>query len=130
MTGERRAILARAISFPGHFTAEELARELSRGRPPVSRPTVYRAIPLLVEAGIIRRVAFTDRHSHYEAVKPRSHHEHLICLECGKIIEFFRPLLEKELLAACRRHRFRPGGHKVEVTGRCRDCRKKKGPAE
>jgi Fur family ferric uptake transcriptional regulator len=125
LTPERRAILNAAESFPRHFTAEELVRKLYRGRAPVSRPTVYRAIPLLLEARVLRQVAFTDRHAHFELFRPDCHHEHLICLGCGKIIEFFRPILENELLAACRRHRFHPRGHKVEITGYCRGCREK-----
>lgn len=122
LTSERKRILQGVSARSGHFDVDTLLYELRREGSPVSRGTVYRSIPLLVEAGILRPVAFTDRHAHYERVLPARHHEHLICLRCGRILEFQRLRLEKELEKVCRVNRFHPVGHKVEVTGYCATC--------
>jgi len=122
LTDERKRVWKAVSARSGHFDADTLLYELRRGGSPVSRGTVYRSIPLLVEAGILRPVAFTERHAHYERVLPARHHEHLICLRCGRILEFHQLRLEKELARACRVNRFYPVGHKVEVTGYCAAC--------
>jgi len=122
-TPERREIVEAIHAYSGHFDADNLIFLLRKRGSRVSRGTVYRTIPLLVEAGVIRPVAFTDRHAHYEDTCKTRHHEHLICLECGKVIEFFRPRMEKELETICRENNFQPVAHKMEVTGYCSDCR-------
>lgn len=122
-TSERKEIVESIHSYSGHFDADKLIFQLRKRGSRVSRGTVYRTIPLLVEAGVIRPVAFTDRHAHYEDTCKTRHHEHLICLGCGKVIEFYRPRMETELEKICREKKFQPVAHKMEVTGYCSDCR-------
>jgi Fur family ferric uptake transcriptional regulator len=122
-TRERKAIVEAVHSSTGHFDVEDLIFQLRKRRSRISRGTVYRTIPLLVEARVLRAVAFTDRHAHYEDTCKTRHHEHLICSRCGKVIEFLSPFLEKELERVCREHQFQPTAHKMEVTGCCRECR-------
>jgi len=88
----------------------------------VSRSTVYRALPLLVEFGILREVVYSEKHHNYECMVGRPHHEHLICLACGKIIEFSDERMEVPLEEACLKHRFKAVAHKTEVTGYCKKC--------
>ena len=122
LTRGRRELLRAVAGRSGHFDVETLVFDLRRGGSRLSRGTVYRSLPLLVEGGILRPVAFTDRHAHYENALEARHHEHLICLHCGAVIEFRRPALERELQSVCHSRRFEARGHKVEVTGLCAQC--------
>ena len=124
-TPERKTILEAVCSMDNHFEADELylaLREKSGRR--ISRATVYRTLPLLEESGLIRRVIFVDKHTHYEHVYDHLHHEHLICLKCGKIIEFYGQSLEDSLDDIAREHRFKAIAHKLEITGYCDNCSK------
>lgn len=124
-TPERRAILETVCSMHTHFEADELYRELrARNNRRISRATVYRTLPLLEECGLIRKVIFVDKHTHYETVYDHLHHEHLICLNCGRIIEFYRKTLEDTLAAIARENKFTPVAHKLEITGYCENCSK------
>jgi Fur family ferric uptake transcriptional regulator len=121
-TREREEIVRAVHSYSGHFDVDSLVFRMRENGSRVSRGTVYRTIPLLVEARVLRPVAFTDRHAHYEDTCKTKHHEHLICLGCGKVIEFYRENLEKELIEICRKNNFQPVAHKMEITGYCPEC--------
>ena len=124
-TAERRTILKKLFSIHDHFEADELYLKLrQKSDYRISRATVYRTLPLLEESGLIRRVAFVDKHTHYENVYAHKHHEHLICIKCGKIIDFYRKFLEDALEDVARKNGFEPVAHKLEITGYCKDCQK------
>ncbi len=125
-TKQRLEVIRAVGALQGHFDVESLVARLRRKGARISRGTVYRTIPLLVGAQLLRPVAFTDRHIHYEAVGRRRHHEHLICLRCGRVIEFCRDTIEREMERVCRRRGFRPLAHKVEVTGLCAHCARRR----
>ena len=122
LTQQRRAVVAAALTRKGHFSPDELAVQLYTASPPVSRATVYRVLPDLARAGLIRQVIFAEGHTHYEAVSADTHHEHLICEACGAILEFASPEIEEALARVCAEHGFTHHHHKVEVTGRCTHC--------
>lgn len=124
-TPERKRILEAVCSMDNHFEADDLYLNLREtiGRR-ISRATVYRTLPLLEESGLIRRVIFVDKRTHYEHVHDHRHHEHLICLKCGKIIEFYRQSLEDSLEDIARQNRFTSVAHKLEITGYCDACSK------
>jgi len=122
-TPERKTILKEVFTIHGHFEADELylgLRQKSDRR--ISRATVYRTLPLLEQSGLIRRVIFTDKHTHYENVYGHEHHEHLICLKCGKIIDFYRKSLEDTLENVARENEFKSVAYKLEITGYCKEC--------
>lgn len=124
-TPERRAIFNEVCRMQCHFEADELLFKLRQHKSKVSKGSVYRTIRLLETAGIIRPVVFTERHTHYERVAGRKHHSHLICLKCGKIIEFFKPKLAEGLKEVYKEYDFEEMDHKIETTGFCRRCRKR-----
>ena len=125
-TPERKVILKEVFSLNNHFEADELYFRLRQKRGQrISRATVYRTLPLLEESGLIRRVVFIDKHTHYELVYGNMHHEHLICINCGNVIEFYKKALEDSLEEVAREHSFEPIGHKLEITGYCKKCSKK-----
>jgi len=108
-----------------HFEADELYLRLrQKGDRRISRATVYRTLPLLEESGLIRRVVFIDKHTHYENVYGHLHHEHLICLNCGKVIEFYKQSLEETLEDIAQENKFKSMAHKLEITGFCEHCAK------
>jgi Fur family ferric uptake transcriptional regulator len=121
-TSERLLIFKEATKLPHHFSADELAFKVWQKDERVSRATVYRTIPLLLEFGVLREVVFSDKHHNYECVLGKAHHEHLICLKCGKIIEFSDDRMETPLDEACEKFNFKAVAHKTEVTGYCKNC--------
>ena len=122
----RDAIALAAFSMPGHFDVNELVQTLhDAGVKGAHRTTVYRNLPLLIEAGIIQPtlVSAGDRHL-YEAAFEREHHDHLLCTSCGRVVEFLFEafeVLQRDLAA---RHGFELTGHVHELFGRCEPCRK------
>ena len=127
LTSQRELILRQALAMKGHFEAEALHYELRKKKGHrVSKASVYRTLPLLVEAGLLREVEFVDRHAHYEQLSPAHQHEHLVCTECGKVIEFRRPSVERTLRQVAREHGFEDESHKIEITGLCKECRRQK----
>ena len=125
-TPERKVIVREIFSLHNHFEADELYLKLrQKGGQRISRATVYRTLPLLEQCGLIRRVVFIDKHTHYELAYGHIHHEHLICITCGNVIEFYKKSLEDSLEEVARENAFEPIGHKLEITGYCKKCRKK-----
>lgn len=125
-TPQRHEVFDEILRLGGHFSAEELVERLRErtGGPAISRATVYRTLPVLLECGLLREVLFTDKHTHYEAVHSRDHHEHMVCTGCGRTIEFDDSDLERVLRKIARTVRFSPVSHKVEVYGLCDRCRR------
>jgi Fur family transcriptional regulator, ferric uptake regulator len=125
-TPERKAIFREVEQLDTHFDADELFLRLYKKHSKVSRGSVYRTLRIFEEVGIIRAVVFTERHSHYERIIGKTHHSHLICIGCGKIIEFLNTKIATGLKEAYKKHCFKEFDHKIESTGLCRKCQKKK----
>ncbi len=121
-TPERQLVLKYVFEIHQHFEAEDLLLKIRQKGDRVSKGTIYRTLPLLVECNLIRPVEFVDHHLHYEHVYGHKHHEHLICLKCGKVIEFYDEMLEDEIKKVCTNNKFMLNGHKIEATGYCEKC--------
>lgn len=124
LTPERKVVLQEMFRSPGHLEAEDLLYNLRRKRKRASRATIYRTLELLVESGIVRKVDLGHGHSHYELVVDHPHHEHMICLACGKVIEFSDKAMEQTLSKLCEKSGFEQTSHRFEIFGRCGKCRK------
>ncbi|HEY3298970.1 MAG TPA: transcriptional repressor [Armatimonadota bacterium] len=124
-TSERRLILEEAFRIHDHFEADDVELGLRSRGYRVSRASVYRTLPLLVESGLLREVYSAEKHSHYEHVFGHKHHDHLICTSCGRTIEFSDWELEQLQEQICEKHRFDARSHKLEITGICDNCREK-----
>ncbi len=122
ITPQRREIVRQMLDMPGHFTAEDLVGPLHSTERKASRATIYRLIPALVEVGVLREVEHGYEHSHYEVARDPAHHEHLICQQCGRVIEFACPAIEGAIIEVCREHNFRQYQHGLEITGLCEEC--------
>ncbi len=124
-TTERQAILDRVFANHKHFEADELLVDLRQNKLKISKATIYRTLSLLVKCGLLREVIFGERHTHYEQVYGHEHHDHLVCNECGKIIEFVDHRIERLQDEVCKKNNFEPESHRLQIQGLCADCRKK-----
>ena len=125
MTGEREALVRAAIGRRRHFTLEELVEEVVRHDPRASRATVYRGLPILIEAGILQPVLVSDEPRRFELAFGRRHHDHLLCRRCGRVVEFRSSAIEELQLRVAARHGFRLTSHVHELVGDCSTCRRR-----
>ncbi|MCD6521668.1 transcriptional repressor [Candidatus Calescamantes bacterium] len=121
-TPERRKIVEEIISFHDHFDVETLYHRLKRK---VSLATIYRTLPLLRESGLIREVLRCQGRAVFESVWGHPHHDHLICIVCGKVIEFEDERIEKLQEEVCRKFGFQPVEHRLGIKGYCKECQRK-----
>lgn len=116
MTGQRRTIAAVLEESDDHPDVEELYARATAKDPGISIATVYRTVKLFEEAGILDRLEFGDGRARYEDAE-REHHDHLIDLATGEVIEFVDPEIEalQEKIAARLGYELR--GHRLELYG-------------
>ena len=124
-TPQRAAILDAIFSAHGHFDADDLFFGLRKDNKRISKATVYRTLELLLAAGLIRQVDFGKGHRAFELIFGRSHHDHLICTSCGKVVEFDDPTVQELQTRVCRRFSFRPESHSLRIRGQCAGCLKR-----
>jgi len=125
LTKEREEIISEIEKIEGHFNPEELYIRMKNHCSKVSRASIYRTLHLLLECGFIEVVERFDRHTHYEKVDTKKHHDHMICIKCGKIIEFFSPTLELLQEEICEKKNFKMLRHTLEIFGYCNNCKNK-----
>lgn len=120
VTETRRKILRAVLAQRGHFDATDVWESLRRDR--VSIATVYRTLELLEQAGLIRKVRLGKSHAHYERVLTREDHGHLICRNCGRVIEFELGRMGSALARMAEGEGFVLEKVQVQGTGLCREC--------
>ncbi len=125
-TRERFVLLEEIMHSSGHFDADELYSTLATKGLKASRATVYNTLDLLVECGIISRYRFGENHSRYEKAFGRPRHDHLICIECGDIIEFVSEKLDKIQREVCDEKKFKHQNSTLQIFGICYKCQSKK----
>ncbi len=125
VTSQRLKILAAFLKTEKHVSCDELYRQLRRNNPEIGYATVYRTLKLIRETGLAREVDFGDRVSRLEHDYGHSHHDHLICLKCGKFFEVFDPAIEELQEKLAKKHNFTPVKHKMDIFGYCQKCREK-----
>ena len=116
MTDQRRVVARVLSSAKDHPDVEELYRRAHAVDPHISIATVYRTVRLFEEAGIIERHDFRDGRSRYEEA-PDVHHDHLIDMRSGKVIEFVDEDIEKLQNAIAKRLGFKLVDHRLELYG-------------
>lgn len=132
VTAQRQAIIDTVFSTRQHFTAEQLL-EWSRQRDKsVSRATVYRTLPLLTESGLVREMDFGKDYMFYDPNYAESpHHNHIICQDCEKIVEFESDKIEQLETEISHRLGFSVNTHRLQITANCEEfqrhgtCKKK-----
>jgi Fur family transcriptional regulator, ferric uptake regulator len=125
LTGPRRAIIETVFGTEQHFTAEELLKWARRRDKSVSRATVYRTLPLLTESGLVREMDFGKDYKYYDpnyAEHPQ--HHHIICQDCGRIVEFESQKIAQLEDEISRRLGFAMKAHRLQITATCEEFRK------
>jgi len=125
LTSERKLILKEVFSRHDHFDAEALFQAFLERRENVSRATIYRTLPLLVESGLVQEAMRCGERVCYEHIYGHKSHGHIICMGCGKIIEFENSKLEAIKEKTCAKYGFKPTEFRFGIKGYCRECRKK-----
>lgn len=126
LTRQREEILRCLMDADRHLSVEEIYDRIRRKDPTLGRATVFRTVKLLHGCGLVAEVGAANGRSKYELKADRPHHDHMICIECGRIIEFQSPMMERFQDEAIRRQGFVALWHRHEIFGRCVECNKKK----
>lgn len=123
-TRQRSLIIDTFLASEGHASVEEIWSRVRSADAKVSVATVYRTMKLLVESGLAHARNFGDGQTRYEAAIGRHHHDHLICTNCGDIIEFENDRIEQLQDTIAKRHGFKVTSHKMELYGLCKNCQR------
>ncbi|MBM3118405.1 MAG: transcriptional repressor [Chloroflexi bacterium] len=125
VTAQRTLLLELLRQSDEHLDADELYQQARKRNFRISLSTVYRNLQLFKKLGLVEEHHFAEEHHHYE-VKPEAEHQHLLCLNCGKIVEFACPLSQKFREDIGKQYDFHITGVDVRMTGLCSTCCKKK----
>ena len=123
-TPERAEILETVLECSEHFSAESLVSELRKRKRNVSLATVYRTIPVLIECGFVEpSIKMGDVEYFERRAAGNQHHDHILCTECGKIVEFYSAEIEELQDKIAVKHGFRLLHHSHVLKGICQGCR-------
>ena len=121
-TSQREIILDEFLRSGEHPSTEELYLRVRKKNPAVGYATVHRTLKLFAECGIASVRNFGDGSTRYESSNEDEHHDHLVCSQCGLIIEFEDDQIEKLQEKVARQHRFKVLDHRLELYGLCEKC--------
>lgn len=125
ITSQRQAIIETVFGTEEHFTAEQLLEWSRKKDKSVSRATVYRTLPLLTESGLVREMDFGKDHKFYDPnYAHHPNHNHIICQDCEKIVEFDSEKIEKLEDEISHRLGFSVKTHRLQITGSCDELKK------
>jgi len=122
LTGQRRRVLEAVLRQTEHFDADYLYEVLREEGQRASRSTVYRTLHHLRECGLVREMAHPRGRATYEPVLGREHHDHMLCVRCGAVLEFVDERIEALQKSVCRRYGFRALDHRMSIRGLCKKC--------
>lgn len=126
VTWQRKLLLDLIAQAGGHLDADELFRRAKEREPRISLSTVYRNLRLFKKLGLVDERHLSENHHHYEIKSPTEHY-HLVCLGCGRVIEFENPLLQRLKSQIRRENQFEVTGAEISLQGYCSRCRGKGG---
>ena len=110
-----------------HVSVEELYEQIKKSHPSIGFATVYRTLKLFKDSGIASERDFGDGKARYEPLRSETeHHHHIVCTECGKIVEFANTQIELCLNQVAKLNQFDVKNHKLQIHGVCSDCRSQK----
>lgn len=120
LTRQREAVLGVIREREDHPTANDIFEAARRRLPGISYATVYNSLRFLKEAGLVHEIKFGDSASRYDRETDR--HDHALCSQCGKLVDFDLPQAAELLKAAARRSKFKPESVHLTLKGVCPDC--------
>ena len=126
LTTQRKKIIEYFFNKNKHVSTEELYEEVKKIVPGVGYATVHRTLNLLASAGLATKRHFENNITLFEPIYKKEHHDHMICISCGKIIEFENYKMEKLQEGVAKEHNFRTISHRLELYGYCEKCNRKR----
>lgn len=126
ITNQRKSIAEAFFELSGHHSLEEFYQYILQKDPGIGQTTVYRTLKLLCDAGLANGIQFSDNITRYEVARPHQHHDHLICLKCGKIVEICDNRIEALQNQIAEANGFVLTGHSHNLYGFCSNCAGKK----
>ncbi len=126
MTRQREVVLEAAFGTTDHFTADDLWEKARAIEPSTSRATLYRTLALLVESGLLREIDLGRDQKYYDPnFIDHPHHNHLICVDCDKVVEFEDSHIEVLEDCITRRLGFRPTNKSIRIEAECEELKQK-----
>jgi Fur family ferric uptake transcriptional regulator len=123
VTQQREAVAEIVFSSAGHLSVDEIEQRLRESDERIGKATIYRTLDLLVKSKLVDEHDFGEGFKRYEHRLSRQPvHEHLICLECGKVIEFRSDEVRAVEDRVRLEHDFQPTRHRLDIYGLCREC--------
>jgi Fur family transcriptional regulator, ferric uptake regulator len=124
ITPERFEVMEAAIDYSGHFGADDLFISMKNRKLCISRATVYNTLELLAQCGLLVKRNFGENLNRYECTFKKNKHEHIVCVKCGKIVEFSNPALVDLINEISEKTGFEITDYYFNVYGKCDVCRK------
>ena len=121
-TPQRQLILEVFLAGEGHRSVEDIYQMIRKKDKRIGYTTVYRAMKLLTDCGLAREIDLADGVTRYEHLYQHEHHDHLICTNCGKSIEFFDADIERVQDLASVEMGFHVLDHELQIYGHCKNC--------
>jgi len=121
-TPQRTAVLEEIIKDKGHRESEEIYLALKKSGQHVSRATIYRTMDILVNNGFARKMNLGDGRARYESKVNSPHHDHLVCMDCGLIVEFMDQQIEDLQDKIAIQYNFQLKRHIHQLFGLCKKC--------
>ena len=119
---QRESILQHFLDTSGHMTADDLYRVIHRKHPGIGRTTIYRALKVFVDAQLADAIELRDGLTRFEHKFRHAHHDHMICVECGTILEFVSQEIERLQDEIAEAYGFVIESHRHQMFGRCQKC--------
>ena len=123
-TKQRDVILETFLESEGHLSVDEMYDLVKKRDPSVGHTTIYRTLKLLAASGLAREITLADGKTRFEKQYRRARHDHLICTQCGKSVEFVNKELEQLQQRVGQMYRFKLEEHSLKLFGICEDCQR------
>lgn len=118
-TQQRRKLIELFLKMNNHISAEELHEAARDAGHNIGLATIYRTLNLLAEADLVEQKSFVDGRHVYEVNMPGEHHDHLICLDCGLVVEFESAEIEQLQDRIAAKNQFVLKAHRLDLFGNC-----------
>jgi len=120
----KRSITPERVKMFDFFTHKHLssASDIEQAFPELGRASIFRTLRLFLKIGVIRRVALGERGENYELVDEDSHHEHMKCSKCGKVVSFESADICQKIFSEAQKIGFHVTEHSLSILGVCKNC--------
>lgn len=125
LTRERKELLEQVLDQKKHFDSDSLYESIKKKGSRIARDTVYRTMPLFLECGVLQKSVGDGRKEYFERTDLKGHHDHMVCITCGTVIEFHSDTLEELQERLAEEYRFELIFHDHRLFGRCANCQKR-----